>query len=407
MTGLLDLFKTVLASWRRHPLRSILTTLGIVIAVMTVVTILSLVGGLDTFVREEIGALGANSFVISRSGIIQSEAEWLEASKRPLITLDEYESLIRKLKGRFLYSSPWVRAWLNVEAGGEELRFIRTQGVGADMYNINERPLEQGRYFTDAEVTRRRPVAVLGYEVAGELFGGADPLGREVRVGGRTFTVVGVYVEQGRLMGQSTDDFVDIPYTAFRKHFGYRHPVNIYLRAHSQEELSGLMYEAEQAFRAVRRLEPGEPNNFGVVSEKLLVSVFEQMTGVIFGVMIVVGGISLIVGGIGIMNVMLVAVSERTREIGIRKAVGAKRSDILRQFLTEALLVTAVGGVIGVGLGALVGHLIGGAVELPVEVSVGSVVLAMAFCGIVGVSFGIFPALKAARLDPIVALQKT
>jgi putative ABC transport system permease protein len=208
-------------------------------------------------------------------------------------------------------------------------------------------------------------------------------------------------------MGQSTDDFVDVPYTTFRKYFGYRHPVNIYLRAHSQEELAGLMYEAEQAFRAIRRLRPGESNNFGVVSEKLLVSVFEQMTGVIFAVMIVVGGISLIVGGIGIMNVMLVAVSERTREIGIRKAVGAKRSDILRQFLTEALLVTAVGGLIGVGLGALLGHLIGGAVELPVEISAGSVVLALVFCGVVGVSFGIFPALKAARLDPIVALQKT
>ncbi len=407
MTGLTDLFKTVFASWRRHPMRSVLTTLGIVIAVMTVVTILSLVGGLDTFVREQIGSLGANSFIISRTGIIQSEEEWFEAAKRPHITLDEYKSLIRKLKGRYLYASPWMRGWLNIEAGGSELRFIRTHGVGADMYNINERPLTEGRYFTEAEISRRRSVAVLGYKVADELFGNSDPLGREIRVGGRSFTVVGVYMEQGRLMGQSTDDFVDVPYTTFRKYFGYRHPVSIYLRAHSQEELAGLMYEAEQAFRAVRRLMPGESNNFGVVSEKLLVSVFEQMTGVIFAVMIVVGGISLIVGGIGIMNVMLVAVSERTREIGIRKAVGAKRSDILRQFLTEALLVTAVGGLIGVGLGALLGHLIGGAVELPVEISAGSVVLALVFCGVVGVSFGIFPALKAARLDPIVALQKT
>lgn len=407
MTGLADLLKNVVTDWRRNLMRSILTALGIVIAVMTVVAILSLVGGLDRFVREEIGALGANSFIITRTGVIQSEEEWLEAAKRPSITDVEYAALVRRLKGRYLYASPQVRSWLNIEAGGKELRYIRTHGVGADMYNINERPLEEGRYFTEAEVARRRPVTVLGFEVARELFSGLDPLGREVKIGGRSFTVVGVYAEQGRLMGQSTDDFADVPYSTFRKYFGFRNPVSIYLRARSQEEVSELSYEAQQAFRTIRHLAPGEPDNFGVVSEKLLVSVFEQMTGVIFGVMIVVGGISLLVGGIGIMNVMLVAVSERTREIGIRKAVGARRSDILRQFLTEALLVTVVGGVIGVGLGALVANLIGGAVELPVEVSAGSVALAMIFCGVVGVSFGIFPALKAARLDPIVALQKT
>ncbi len=401
-----DLIKNVFAQMRAHLMRSILTMLGIIIAVMTVVTILSLVGGLDAFVREQIGNLGANSIIINRMGIINSHDDWMQAVKRPRVTLDDYEDLTRRMRGRYLYASPRIFAYLNLKAGNTALRFVMSVGCNEQMISINERSLEAGRYFSAAEVRHKRNVAVLGSEIAEQLYGETDPIGRRVYIGGRPFTVIGVYEAQGTVMGQPTDDFIELPHTSLTKSFGSRRSIAIALRAASHEDLQELIDTAEREMRQIRRLDAGEPNNFGIITEELMLSTFEQMSGLIFAVMIVVGAVSLLVGGIGIMNVMLVSVSERTREIGIRKAVGATNRDILRQFLTEAVAITAVGGLIGIGLGALLGNFIGGLVDLPVSISVLSVILSLGFSGLVGISFGIFPALKASRLDPIVALQK-
>lgn len=401
-----DLIKNVFNQLRAHLMRSVLTMLGIIIAVMTVVAILSLVGGLDGFIREQIGNLGANSIVINRMGIINSQEDWLEAARRPRITLEHYHALTRRLRGRYLYATPRIFGNLNLRAGNTTLRFVTSVGCNEQMIGINERTLQAGRYFSAVEVHHRRNVVVIGADIAKQLYPNFDPIGQRLYVGGHPYTVIGVYTEQGTVMGQPTDDFIELPYTSMVKSFGTRRSIAIALRARSYEDLQEMIDYAEREMRQIRRLAPGEPNDFGIVTEKLMVATFEQMSGLIFAVMITVGAISLLVGGIGIMNVMLVSVSERTREIGIRKAVGATNSDILRQFLAEAVVLTALGGVLGITLGALLGHFIGGLVDLPVSISPVSIILSLGFSALVGVSFGIFPALKASRLDPIVALQK-
>ncbi len=401
-----EVIKSALKTLAANRMRSFLTMLGIIIAVMTVVSILSLVGGLDNYVKDQIGNLGANSFIITRMGMISSEEEYLEAAKRPDISLAQYRKLLRSLRGDYLYATPRVNTHLNLAYEGVQLSFIRTTGTGADNININERSLDSGRYFTAGEVSGKRAVTVIGYEVAQELFGNSDPIGKEIKVGDRPFTVIGTYAEQGKMMGQSMDDFIDIPYTTMLKSFGFRRSIAISLRAKTQEELPALLDLAEQEFRRIRGVKPDAANDFGIMTEDLLVSAFEEMSGVIFVVMIAVGAVSLLVGGIGIMNVMLVAVSERTREIGIRKAVGARRRDILNQFLTEAVVISVIGGLIGFALGTLLGDFIGSMVELPSQIDIGTVIMAIGFCVLVGVSFGIFPALRAASLDPIEALQK-
>ncbi len=401
-----EVIKSSLRTLAAHRMRSFLTMLGIIIAVMTVVSILSLVGGLDSYVKDQIGNLGANSFIITRMGMISSEEEYLEAAKRPDISLAQYRKLLKALDGKYLFATPRINSYLNLSHEGVQLNFVRTTGAGADNININERSLENGRYFSVGEVSGKRGVVVLGYEVVQELFGNEDPIGKEIKVGGRPFTVIGSYAEQGKMMGQSMDDFIDIPYTTMLKSFGFRRSISVSLRAKTQEELAALLDLAEQEFRRIRGVKPDEVNDFGIITEDLLVSAFEQMSGVIFVVMIAVGAVSLLVGGIGIMNVMLVSVSERTREIGIRKAVGARRRDILNQFLTEAVVLSVIGGIIGFILGTLLGNFIGGMVDLPSQIDVGTVIMAIGFCVLVGVSFGIFPALRAASLDPIVALQK-
>jgi putative ABC transport system permease protein len=406
MAQILESIKLALGSIWANKLRSLLTLLGNIVAVSSIITVVSLIQGMNSTVSDAVMSdLGADTFTIDRMGMTTNEEDLERARNNPRITLDEALAI-----KRFSDHIESVMAQANNSApiayGNEEIESVRIQGVSGDYANFSMFDAERGRVLSFTEVERHRPVVVLGWEVADRLFGTTDPIDKVVRIRGVHFRVVGVSEKKGAIFGNSMDSFAVIPLGAFHKLFGSRQSLQVMIKPRDAALVQTAKDDARVALRIKRRLEPAEPDNFGIVSSDSVLDIYNQATAGIFAVLVGVVALSLVVGGIVIMNIMLMVVSERTREIGLRKALGAKRRDIMSQVLTESITLSITGGIVGVALGALAAAAIAAATPLPATVQPWSVAIGIFITGFVGLFFGWYPARRAAMLDPIEALRR-
>jgi putative ABC transport system permease protein len=406
MSQILESVRLALSSIWANKLRSLLTLLGNIVAVSSIITVVALITGVNGAVTDAIVSdLGADSFVIQRTGLTQNEDEFERQRSNPAVTLEDAQAV-----RRFATSVGSVMAQAQQSARvayrDEELESVQVQGVTEEYLDFTTFDAERGRMISPVEICRKRHVALVGYQTAERLFGAADPLDKQVRVGGVNFRVIGVSAKKGSAFGNSLDEFVVIPLGAYQKLFGSRQSLQLMVRPRDPSLVQQARDEARVALRVERRLKPSQPDNFGVLASDSVLGIFQQATAGIAVVLVGVVGLSLVVGGIVIMNIMLMIVSERTREIGLRKALGAKRRDVMSQVLTESVTLSLTGGVLGVGLGALFATLIGTLSPVPASVETWSVGLGVGITALVGLFFGWYPARRAAMLDPIDALRR-
>jgi len=388
---------------RANRLRSFLTLTGVIIGVSSVIAVISLVQGLDRYVSSQLASSGSNVFSIDKVGVEFDFTKITEKERRRDLTPEDAEAVARAphVEAAVAERGTVVRA----RRGNRSLIRVQLRGMQPGYLLVNDLPVERGRPIAEIDEQSRAAVCVLGAEVAEQLFGRLDPIGGEIRVGDVRCLVIGVGERKGSSFGQSQDMYALIPFATFLKLFGRAESVTITARSRGQEAFEQAQDEARAMLRARRHVPPGAPDDFEIVTPDMYMSLWRNLTGAIFVVIIGVSAISLLVGGIVIMNIMLVSVTERTREIGIRMALGARRRDVLVQFLVEAMTLSGIGGVIGLALGAGGAILIGLLTPLPTYVSPMAVVLGLLIAGLVGVFFGAYPAARAARQDPIEALR--
>ncbi len=391
------------SSLRANKLRTILTTLGIMIGVATVITILTVINGLDSAFSEQISNLGSDSLYITKIPWTVG-MEFFKYRNRKDITMKEVDAitehatLVRAL-------APLAFANRTVEYGNNTLNGVHVNGTSDQYKDVANCYPEYGRFMTAYEVEHRRNVCVVGWDIAEKLFKFADPLNKKIFVGGFPFYVVGVLEKRGQILGENLDANVYIPIGAFYKVFGTRRSLMIRVRVADASIIEQAKDELRGILRRVRKVPAGAEDDFAINQQDVLTNLYNSLTAGLYAVATGIGAISLLVGGIGIMNIMLVAVTERTREIGVRKAIGARRRDVLRQFLIEAVVISAVGGIIGLVVGFALAKIIEAVSPIPANITVSAVFVALMFSSLVGIFFGIYPAYKAARLDPIEALR--
>jgi putative ABC transport system permease protein len=398
--------RLALASLLGHKLRGALTVLGIVIGITSVVGMVSIVQGLDRAIADQLNALGSDTVQVDRwdAGIFVGEIPDSLLKRRELDDADAEG--IRAACPSVLAVSVNNISRQTLRYGGRDSRLTRLEGI--DEYYLTVHPIEiaDGRPFTDLEIRSGGRVALLGSDVVDELFPGIDPVGEDLRIGSQTFTVTGILSERGSILGQSLDDYVLVPRRANQRYFGSRRErIEIYARPRNPELLDRMIEEMTESLRRTRGLRPQDANDFAITTQQGLLSLWDQVTGGFFVVIIAIASVALLVGGVGVMNIMLVSVTERTKEIGVRKAIGATRRQILVQFLAEAMVLTGGGGVIGILLGAAIGKLVELVSPLPSFVPLWAYVTAFSVSVGVGLFFGIWPAARAARLDPVDALR--
>ncbi len=406
MSQILESVRLALSSIWANKLRSLLTLLGNIVAVSSIITVVALITGVNEAVTDAIVSdLGADSFVIQRTGITQNEDDFERQRSNPIVTLDDADA-IRRFSDAIATVMAQAQQRTSVAYRNEELESIQVQGVTEQYVDFATFDAERGRMISPVEIRRKRQVALLGWQVADRLFGSADPIDKQIRIAGVNFRVVGVSAKKGSALGNSLDEFVVIPLGAYQKLFGSRQSLQLMVRPRDATLVDRARDDARVAMRVERRLKPTEPDNFGLIASDSVLGIFQQATAGIAVVLVGIVGLSLVVGGIVIMNIMLMVVSERTREIGLRKALGAKRRDIMSQVLTESITLSLMGGVIGVAAGALFATVIGTLTPVPASVEAWSVALGVVITAMVGLFFGWYPARRAARLDPIEALRR-
>jgi putative ABC transport system permease protein len=401
-----EIGRLALQSLVAHKLRGGLTVLGIVIGITSVVGMVSLVQGLNRSMMKQLESLGTDTIIIRRfdPGVFVGDIPDSLRKRRQFDSRDAQG--IRETCPSVLAVSESFYTSQRLEYGTESSR--RTEIEGVDSYNliVNAQTLESGRPFTDPEVRGGARVAMIGAEVRTELFGGVDPVGQSMTIGNQKFEVTGVLTARGKILGGSLDNVVLIPKEALRKYFGSpRMRLFISAKPIRPERLDAAIEEITESLRRTRQLRPQDENDFSVVTQQSLVSLYKQITGAFFVVMVAIASVALLVGGIGVMNIMLVSVTERTREIGVRKALGATRRQILAQFLAEAVVLTGAGGILGMVLGFLIGKLVDLLTPLPSYVPIWAYVAAISVSVGVGLFFGMWPAVRASKLDPVEALR--
>jgi putative ABC transport system permease protein len=390
---------------KAHKLRSFLTLLGIIFGVAVVIVVVSLIEGFNKYFEEKISDLGSNAFVIDKMGIITSMQEWIDKSKKNKdIKIEDLEALTAN-PTYIKDAAGMMRRRITVKFNSQTLQDVLMMGVTANMVDIDTVKIGQGRYISEEEEKHSRPTCFVGYEFVKQFFPSSDPIDKEIRIEGRPFRIVGVAQEIGTVMGNPRDNFVIIPLTTYQNMFGSRGSISIKVSATSKETIDYAQDEARVILRSRRHLKYEDPDNFGIVSSEALNKMRDQIFGTIGIVAVGVTSVSLVVGGIVIMNMMLVSVTERTREIGIRKSLGARRGDILKQFLAESTILSLFGGLAGVGLAFGLGKLITALVSLPTTLPLFWTIMALTVSASIGLFFGIYPAMKAAKLDPIEALR--
>jgi putative ABC transport system permease protein len=389
-------------------LRSFMTVLGNIVAVTSIIAVVSLIQGLNASVSQAIvNQAGADAFNIQQYPVTRSDEEFEQVRSNPRISPQDARAIRR-------FGSPLIDAvMLDARAQGRvtyrdrSIDTTQIRGVTAEYVDFSGFDVERGRLMTPTEVDAVRPVAVLGWQTADRLFGSEiDPLEKTVQIEGTHVRVVGVSTKKGTILGRSQDEFALIPLGQFRMMFGARRPLELTVKPTDLARMPEAMEDATIALRSARGLKPKQPDNFGMFTSETILGIYRSATNGIFAVLVGVVALSLVVGGIVIMNIMLMVVTERTREIGLRKAIGARRSDIMSQMLTESVVLSVFGGVIGTIFGATIAQVIARFTPIPADLELWSVALGIGITALVGLFFGLYPAMKAARLDPIEALRR-
>jgi putative ABC transport system permease protein len=405
----LQIFESIrlaLATIWANKLRSLMTLLGNIVAVTSIVTVVSLIQGMNAMVSNAIVTqVGADAFVIQRTPFTRTDDDIERVRANPTITLDEADA-VRAF-------SPVIRSVMaqaqqpaSVSYRTQVLERVSIQGVTSDYLDFASFDAERGRMMSAIEVERSRPVTLLGVDTATALFGDENPIDKVVLIEGVHFRIVGVSKKKGGFLGNSLDSFAVIPLGAYVKLFGSRPALFLSVKPVTPAVMTTAMDDATVALRVARHLKPSQPNNFGIITSDTVLGLYHQATTGIFAVLVGVVALSLVVGGIVIMNIMLMVVSERTREIGLRKALGARRTDIMWQVLTESVTLSMCGGLAGIAIGAGVGRVISVFTPLPARLEPWSVALGIGITAAVGLFFGLYPASRASRLDPIEALRR-
>ena len=390
-----------------NKLRSFMTVLGNIVAVTSIIAVVSLVQGMNEYVTNAIVSdVGADNFTIQRMPVIRTQADEDRVRSNPRLTLVE-ATAIRKFSDNIGAVAAEANAGAPMSYRNESIDGAQVTGVSPEYINFATYDVERGRLINPVEISSDRPVTIIGWDVADKLFGPLDPIDKIISIGKVHFRVVGVHKKKGSAFGNSQDNFAIISMGNFQKMFGSRmFGMQLVVKPKSPELAKAAMDDATVALRVERRLRPKDPDNFGMFTSDTLLGIYHTATNGIFAVLIGVVALSLVVGGIVIMNIMLMVVSERTREIGLRKALGARRRDIVWQILTESVTLSTFGGLVGTFFGFILALVISKFSPLPASVQAWSVAAGIGVTAVVGLFFGLYPANRAAKLDPIEALRR-
>jgi len=400
-----ETLKLALDALHAHKLRSFLTLLGVILAVTTLIFVMSVIAGLNLYVAERVANLGANVFIVDRFGIITSRDAFIKAQKRPLVTLEDYQRLRDSMKLARAVAAEEDR---NVQTRSGDVVMENTTIIGATANTADVRFLNvaQGRFLTLADDEHHADVAFIGADLVQKFFPNVDPIGKSIRAGTHSYQVIGVAEALGSAFGQSQDNYMMIPMNTFLKGWHTQTDwVTIFVQAPNSELMTASQDEARMFLRAWRHLDYNAPDNFAILGSDSIMALWHDLTGNLAFVAMALVSVFLVVGGIVIMNIMLASVTERTREIGLRRSLGARKTHILLQFLTESAVLAAAGGVIGILAAYLIVYLVKSAFSFPMETPITAVILSLILATGVGLFFGIFPAMRAAKLDPIEALR--
>jgi putative ABC transport system permease protein len=395
-----------LETMRSHKLRSFLMLLGVILSVSTLILVVALINGTNAYIANRVANMGNGVFLIGRYGIINSDEEFWKAMRRnKQLTWDDYIALHDGLK---LPKNVGLecRATEKVRHEGQLAEDVDLRGVTANIGQMDTEEVARGRYISDNDNEHRSFTAMIGSDLVTKLFPNTDPIGKTVTVKGYDFEVVGVAKAIGNVMGQPQDNFIYVPVqTWFKLEGSHTDHFHINIQAQAPEYMEQTKDEARAMMRARRHVAPNEEDNFGLFGADNLMDLWKNLTGTLAGAMVGFVSIFLVIGGVVIMNVMLASVTERTREIGIRKSLGARTSDILSQFLVEASVMSAMGGLIGIAVAWVLAVILDKTTPLPMSVPMSAVIVAICVSTAVGLFFGVYPARKAAKLNPIEALR--
>jgi putative ABC transport system permease protein len=395
-----------LGTLRAQKMRSFLTLLGIILSVSALIIVVAFINGTNLYIQDRVANMGANVFLLNRFGVITNAEEFTKAMRRNRnITWEDYEDLRNNLKLPQAIGVE-VRRSGKVRYGNEAMDDVGIRGVTANIADMDVQETVGGRYITDGDNEHRSNTAFVGADVVKRLFPGTQPLGKIINVDGREFEIVGVAKEVGSVFGQSQDGFIYIPVQTWLKNYGsHDQSITINVQARGPEWMERTKEEVRARMRARRHLGLSEDDNFGFLSADSIMTLWNNLTGVLASSMVGIVAVFLVIGGVVVMNVMLASVTERTREIGVRKSLGARKKDILLQFLVETSVMSAMGGIIGVAFAWVVAIVVDKATSLPMSVPIPWVIAAVTVSAAIGIFFGVYPAMKAAKLDPIEALR--
>lgn len=400
-----ETFKLALDALRAHKLRSFLTLLGVILAVLTLVVVMSVIAGLNLYVATRVANLGANVFIIDRFGIITSQDEFIKAQKRPYIDMEDLRRLRESMTLASAVAAEEDRN-LQTKSGNAVMENTDVMGATPNFADVRNLEVAEGRFITEADDEHREDVVFIGPDLVAKFFANEDPIGKTIRVQTHTYQVIGVAEPLGSAFGQSQDNYMIMPINTYRKGWHKSDDwISIFVQAPNQEMMQASEDEARMYFRAWRHLPYNAPDNFAILASDSIMQLWHDLTGNLAVVAMALVSIFLVVGGIVIMNIMLASVTERTREIGLRRALGARKKHILLQFVTESSVLAATGGFIGIMTAYAVVFLVKAVFSFPMETPLTAVILSLALATGVGLFFGIFPAMRAAKLDPIEALR--
>lgn len=396
-----------LETLRTHKLRSFLTLLGVILSVMTLIVVVSMIRGTNVYISDRVANFGANVFLVSQYPIVTSREEFVKLQRRNKpITWENYEFVRDNMTFAKAFAFILNRGTGEAKYQNQDMQNVLIRGVTGGMAELDTVEVALGRALSDADNEHRSDVAFIGTDLVNRFFLGTDPLGKTFYLDGKAYTVVGVAKEIGSTLGQPQDTFAYIPALTYQKVYGTQQSGNIRIQAKGPQFTSLAEDEARMLMRAYRHVAPKEDDNFGIIEPSALMGLWNSLTGNLAFVAVFIVSIFLVIGGIVIMNIMLASVTERTREIGVRKSLGATRRDILLQFLIEACVISVVGGLLGVLIAVGIALLVGAFTSFPTSVPLFAIVMALGASTVVGLFFGVYPARKAARLDPIEALRQ-